>query len=275
MEIEIKQLELAALRLASGPLAVPQAEGALPVGAWSLAPLAAANGAIRAKIVDAQLLFDADVTVPINQGEVDFDDASVEHIGPDSRMGVGPQGIYVAAPNGRSYVYQFPATPVAGVEYERRGSLLPWVSDRGKLKLQAFAEGLLHQPPGVLGQGITEQTRQMLDRTSLAGELRLSDGKFAAPGLQAELFGRGEGCNELSLHSDAVGHGLTVAIAALSVRNVVLEAQGMRIRCDAVSGSLTLRILVDGTQARFALDIANLKISGLACAAGAPSAGAA
>ena len=71
-------------------------------------------GALNAEITDAHLLFDAQVRVPIARGVVDFNRATVEHVGPDSRMGVSRMGIYVDAPNGRSYLYQFPSAPVAG-----------------------------------------------------------------------------------------------------------------------------------------------------------------
>src|SRR5690606_37156900 len=126
------------------------------------------------------LLFDADVTVPIRGGRIDFNYATVEHVGPDSRMGVSKMGVYVDAPNGRSYLYQFAGATVAGVEFEHRGALLgPWVSERGKLRLREFAESMLRQGRGGPGQGLTEQARLLLGRTALSGELRLGEGRVA------------------------------------------------------------------------------------------------
>jgi hypothetical protein len=233
-------------------------------GSWSLAPLASAEGAIRAEIVDAHLLFDADVSVPIRQGVIEFKDATVEHVGPDSRMGVSRLGIYVDAPNGRSYLYQFSSPPVAGVEYERRGAMLgPWVTDRGRLQLQAFAEWLLRQPLGGQLQGVTEQARLLFDRTAVSGEVRLGDGRFAAPGVQADLAGRAEGRNAVRVHSEAVGRGVTVAIDALSARAAAFAAGSSELRCDDVAGKLTLHVSRDGTALRFAFELANLKITGL------------
>lgn len=244
------------------PARVTAGQGA--AGAWTLVPLATANGTIQAEIIDAHLAFDADVTVPIRQGEIDFSDATVEHVGPDSRMGVSQQGLYVDAPNGRSHVYQFPAAPVAGVEYEQRKSLLgPFVSDRGKLKLQAFVEGMLSRAQGAQGVGFTAQARPLFDRTALAGEVRLGDGKFAAPGVQAELTGRAAGSNVIRLHSDAVGRGFSAEIASLSVRDAVLDAFGMRVGCAEVGGALIVRVVVEGPQLRFELDLENIKVSGL------------
>jgi hypothetical protein len=267
--VEAAGAELSSVKL-HGPLRLPpQARGGKTTGtvadtSWSLGPLAAADGTIRAQIVDAHLLFDADVTVPIRQGRIDFKEASVEHVGPDSRMGVSRLGLYVDAPNGRSYLYQFSSPPVAGVEYERRGALLgPWVTDRGSLRLQAFGEWLLRQPLGGQANCVTEQARLLLDRTAVSGDVRLSDGRFAAPGVQADVVGRAEGRNVVRLHSQAVGRGLTGEMPSLSVRNAVLGLGETRIDCDQLAGALTLQLSVESAQLRFSLDLASMKLSGL------------
>lgn len=256
--LEAARAELSDVKL-QGPLVPAQHRG----GSWQLAPLAAADGTIRARIVDAHLLFDADVTVPIRRGHIDFDDATVEHVGPDSRMGVSRLGLYVDAAHGRSYLYQFPATPVAGVAYEERSALLgPWVSDRGQLQLQAFVEGLLGQPIAK-GPGFTEQTRLLLDRTALSGEVRLGDGPVAAPGLQTELAGSADGRNAVRVDSEAVGRGVMLQMAALSVRQVVLAALGGRITSDAIEGSLTLRLGVEAARLSFVMELAKLSLTQL------------
>jgi hypothetical protein len=272
VRIEGGKPRLAALEGASAELSGVKVQGPLILGMagpaaaspWSLGPLAAADGTIRAEIVDAHLLFDADVTVPIRQGQVDFNKATVEHVGPDSRMGVSRFGLYVDAPNGRSYLYQFPSAPVAGAEFEQRGAMLgPWVTHRGHLQLQPFGEGLLRQPRGRQFLGLTEQARQLFDRTAVSGDLQLSDGSFAAPGVQADVVGRAEGRNLVRLHSEAVGRGLTAEMASLSVRNAVLTTRDTQVRCDEIAGALTLRLSVADAQLRFAFDLANMKISGL------------
>ncbi|HEX7890509.1 MAG TPA: hypothetical protein VF522_14195 [Ramlibacter sp.] len=260
LELEAASVELHDVKV-HGPVVLPAQ--AATGGSWSLAPLASADGTIRAQIVDAHLVFDADVTVPIRQGQIDFGDATVEHVGPDSRMGISRMGLYVDAPNGRSYLYQFSAAPLAGVEFEERGALLGRVSDRGSLRLQEFAEGVLLQGPSGAGQGFTAQTRQLLDRTALSGEVRLGDGKVAAPGAQAELVGRAQGRNTIRLHSEAVGRGIGAELAALSVQDAALDAMGLQARCKEITGSVVLRLSVEGGQLQFALDIAELKISGL------------
>ena len=256
---------LHALHVQSGPSRTGDTAAAeAAASAWCLSPLAAADGRIRGEIVDAHLLFDADVTVPIRRGNVDFNEATVEHVGPDSRMGVSRLGLYVDAPNGRSYVYQFSSAPIAGVEFERRDAWLgAWVANRGNLRLQAFAEGLLRQARRGPGGGFTEEARLLFDRTALSGDVQLSDGRFAAPGLEVDFVGRADGRNGIRLHSEAVGRGLTIEMTSLSVRNAVLNASDMRLACHELTGALVLRVLVEGTQLRFALDVPKIKISGL------------
>jgi hypothetical protein len=240
------------------------AAGEAAAAAWCLAPLAAANGRIRAEIVDAHLLFDADVTVPIRRGNIDFNEATVEHVGPDSRMGVSRLGLYVDAPNGRSYVYQFSDTPISGVEFERRSGLLgAWVANRGNLRLQAFVEGLLRQARPGSGAGFTEEARLLFDRTAVSGDVQLSDGRFAAPGVEADLVGRADGRNAVRLHSKAVGRGLTVEMTSLLVRNALLNAGDTRLACDELTGVLVLRVSIEGTQLRFAFDVPEIELSGL------------
>lgn len=269
------RLRLAALQAASaecqavkvhGPLSLPgsRSAGDAAAASWRLDPLAAADGTIRAQIVDAHLLFDADVTVPVRQGGITFSETSVEHVGPDSRMGVSRLGLYVDAPNGRSYLYQFPSTPVAGVEYEKRGALLgPWVTHRGSLHLQPFLESLLHQPPAGQALQFTEQARQLFDRTSVSGDLQLGDGTIAAPGVRADLAGRAERRNAVRIHSEAVGRGITIDLASFLARNAMLGVAGMQAHCDEVAGTLVMRLMVEAAQVRFTFELATVKATGL------------
>jgi hypothetical protein len=257
--LEVASAELSGVKL-QGLLDLPEPSAA----SWSLVPLATAEGHIRARIVDAHLVFDADVTVPIRQGQVDFNTATVAHVGPDSRMGVSRLGVYVDAANGRSYLYQFASPPVAGVDYERRGSFLgARVSDRGRLQLQAFAETLLRQGPAGHGPGLTQQSRMLFDRTSVSGEVRLGDGRFAAPGVQADLAGRAQGRNVVRLHSASVGRGLSIEIALLAVRNAVLDVHGTQVRCAEVTAALKLELFVEAGKVRFSFELANLKLAGI------------
>lgn len=272
-ELTAAKAELSGIKV-QGPLDLPRpAEGSRhghgapstpPAASWCLAPLAAADGTLHAEIVDATLIFDADVRVPIRQGRVDFNEATVEHVGPDSRMGVSRLGLYVDAPNGRSYLLQFSHAPVAGVEYERR-SLLPgpWGAQRGSLQLQAFGEALLREGPAAHGMGLTEQARLLLARTAIAGHVQLGDGKFATPALKADLEGRAAGQNVLRLKSQAVGRGLEIDLASLSVRNAAWSWGSLQLACDAIAGAVVLQLSVEGTQLRGALELPKMDLSGL------------
>jgi hypothetical protein len=283
--IEAAEAEFSGVRL-QGPLVMPPqiqtalhalqgASSAAPTGggvtapqaaaeAWRLGPLGQADGAIRGRITDAHLLFDADVTVPIAHGQIDFNDATVEHVGPDSRMGVSRLGLYVDAPNGRSYLYQFASAPLAGVEFERRGALLsPWVSERGKLHLQAFAEAMLRQCMGGQGQGLTEQARLLLGRTAISGEVQLGDGLLAVPGAQAHMEGRVEGRNAVGMRSDALGQGLTIEMASLSARDAAAKWRGAQLGSGRITARLKLQLLIEGAHMRFVAEIENCKLAGL------------
>jgi hypothetical protein len=267
LSISPQLLEVRDALLGPGRAAAPAdvTAGQAAADAWCLGPLGEANGTIRGEITDAHLLFDADVTVPLRHGQIDFNDATVEHVGPDSRMGVSRLGFYVDAPNGRSYLYQFASAPLAGVEFERRGALLsPWVSERGKLRLQAFAESMLRQGLGGRdhGQGLTEQARLLLGRTALSGEVQLGDGRLAVPGLQAQMEGRSEGRNAVELCSEAVGRGLTLEMASLAARNAVAKWKGVQLACDEITARFKLQLFVEGQHMRFVLELENGKLAG-------------
>lgn len=273
--VEAREVEFSGLKL-QGPLSVPTqvqkawdaakkpAPGPTPLAAdaWRLDPLGQAQGTVRAQITDAHLLFDADVMVPIRHGEIDFNDATVEHVGPDSRMGISRLGLYVDAPNGRSYLYQFASAPLAGVEFEHRGALLsPWVSERGKLQLQAFAESTLRQGRESLDPGLTEQARLLMGRTALSGEVQLGDGVLAMPAAQVHLEGRASGANVIALHAKSVGRGLTAEMASLAARDGSATWQGAQLGFDTMAATLALQLLVEGPPMRFVLDVASGKVS--------------
>ena len=280
--LEVAEAEFSGLKL-HGPLVIPkpihqmwdaaQAPGtaasvadtaARHAEAWRLEPLGQAEGTIRGEITDAHLLFDADVTVPIRLGQIDFNDATVEHVGPDSRMGVSRMGLYVDAPNGRSYVYQFASAPLAGVAFEHRGALLgPWVSERGKLQLQPFAESILRQRRSGPNEGLTQQARLLLGRTAMSGKVQLGDGLLSVPGLQVHLDGRGAGRNAVELHSEAVGRGLTLKLAAWSARDMRARRRGTQLACASATAQAELQLLVDDAQLRFALSLDQGKATGL------------
>ncbi|WP_225781369.1 hypothetical protein [Xenophilus sp. Marseille-Q4582] len=232
---------------AQAELAPPAVSAPLPParGDWQLEPLGAATGELTGRITDAHLFFDATVRVGLRDGRIDFNDATVAHVGPDSRMGVARMGLYVDAPHGRSYLYQFASPPLAGVDYERRGALLnSWVSDRGRIWLQPLAEALLRQSLGGLAQGLTEQARLLLQRTSLRGHLQLGEGWVKLPGLSLRLSGRADGANSLRLQAQEVGEGASVHFGRLQAQDLCATAAGQSVHLDRLQarGQLALRL---------------------------------
>lgn len=223
-------------------------------GKIEMAPLASLSGSLRATITDAALLFDADVTVPIRQGAIDFNAATVEHIGPDSRMGVSRLGLYVDAPNGRSYLYQMGSVPLAGLTLEQRGGLLGvGISDRGSLTLQPFIESLLRQTDGHWSQGWTDQALLLLKRTALRGELSLGDGRLGIDGLEATLQGQAAGRNTLTLTSQSVGNGVIAEMPTLDAVSIALRACGFAVLAGRASADLTARLSLEGEHGRLSL----------------------
>lgn len=209
-------------------------------------------------------MFDADVTVPIRRGQVDFDDATVEHVGPDSRMGVSPQGLYVDGANGRTYLYEFTSPAVPGIEFEKRAAWLgTMVSDRGKIQLQAFIEGVFRGGLFEQGRGITPRTLALFTRTAVSGELQLADGTLGLAGIRAAFAKRSEGRNAVHLESSSVASGVTLRIPALHLAEVVLDAEGMQFTAEAVSGEIVVTLSIDAGLVRCAVQVDKAAITGL------------
>ena len=162
-------------------------------------------------------------------------------------MGVSRLGIYVDAPNGRSYLYQFDAAPVEGVRFEQRGSLFQGLrsalgGDRGSIRLQPFAETLLRQAGLGLARGVTDQLRLLLTRTAAEGRLRLGDGKLCMPGVEIVLASQAADHNTLTISSDALGRGLTVSLPSLAAREASLRWGRTSLVCDTVRAQLRLTL---------------------------------
>jgi hypothetical protein len=244
--VTIDELRLKDARLA--PLAGPLrgADGARQ--RWWLDPLGALDGTLHADIVDAAWIFDADVTVPISGGLIDFNRTTVEHIGPDSSMGVSRMGVYVDAPNGRTYLILLSATHVPGVHFERRdGGLLPsWSGDRGSVELQPLLECLLSgMHIGTFATG----TGDMVSRTRLRGEFRLGDGVIGNQRHRVVLAGRESGRNQVGLSSVPSGRGIVLRMTELSASEAHWESSGAVVETGALSATLSVQLDAASTPA--------------------------
>jgi hypothetical protein len=244
--VAIERAQVRGLRLDSGaPVAAPArpqrpATAAAP-DPWQLDALAGLYGRVRAHVTDAAWVVDADVTVPIQRGRIDFDAVDVAHVGPDSRMGVSHLGVYVDAPGGRQYLYTFALPQVPGVTFERRGlGFGPFVADRGAIELPPFVASLLRgAAAGMAPAGqVPHDIEATFARTRLEAELRLGDGALGTAQRQLVLQGQGEGANVLVLHSAAMSESLAWRLERLCAREGRFAFQGRAGRVGAVEGTL-------------------------------------
>jgi hypothetical protein len=216
----------------------PRAAG--PHRSWRLDPLASLDGSLHADITDATWVFDADVTIPITRGRIDFNRATVEHVGPDSSMGLSRMGIYVDAPNGRTYLYLLSATHVPGASFERRGALLPsWTGDRGSIDIQPFVEGLISGIP--LGAPATG-ARDMLARTRVRAELQLGNGVLGDDRDRVVLAGREQGKNRIELSSAPSGTGIVLRMPELSAGESHFQHFGRVVSTGALAATLSVQL---------------------------------
>jgi len=223
----------------------PVVAGTAHMAAWDLMPLDGLAGALRIAVTDAAWLFDADVRVPIEAGRIDFNHATVSHVGPDSSMGLSRMGIYVDAPNGRQYLALLAAGHVDGARFEHRGALLASrVTDRGALALvpllRAFLSGARPVQPAAGAEAL-------LARTRLDARLRLADGRIGRDGAGLALTGAAAGRNQVELMSTPEA-GLLLRWPELSAEHArwPLSAHGGRDAgcCTAASlqGSLSVEL---------------------------------
>jgi hypothetical protein len=226
---------------------------------WRLDPLSALDGTLHADIVDAAWIFDADVTIPIHDGRIDFNRATVEHIGPDSSMGVSRMGVYVDAPNGRTYLVLLTATHVPGAHFEQRaGGLRPrWRGDRGSIELQPLLECLLSgMPIATLATG----TRDMVSRTRVRGEFRLGDGAIGNDRRRVVLTDRDRGRNHVALSSGSSGRGIVLRMPELSAGELHWEASGAVVSTGALSATLSVQLDAADASPTVSVSIAELTI---------------
>ncbi|NUZ07343.1 hypothetical protein [Piscinibacter koreensis] len=230
---------------------------------WRFEPLATLDGAVHADIKDAAWIFDAHVTIPIAHGRVDFNRATVEHIGPDSSMGISRMGIYVDAPNGRNYLYLLSATRVPGANFERRGALLSsWSSDRGSIDLQPFAECFLS---GVSIGAPARGSAEMIARTRMRAELRLGDGVIGDERARAVLTGRERGRNRIELSSSPSGPQLVVRVLELAAAETHLALFGMPVSSGTLAGTLSAQITGSPGASNVVANIGELTLNDIVC----------
>lgn len=213
-------------------------------GGWRLDALEGLEGVLRVFVVDAAWIVDADITLPLQHGRLDFDRVAVEHVGPDSAMGISRGGVYLDAPHlGRRYLYVFTAGEVPGAEYGHRAHGGP--TRRGALDLKALLEGLLDaRRTGPLGRPAEPRLYAMLDRTRLAGELQCGDGVLAAPGLRVVMSGKPNGRNRVGLSAPAVGREMLLRLPALQLSETSLALAAGQASTGLACGSAEMAVQI-------------------------------
>jgi hypothetical protein len=242
----VNELRLQGL-VAEWPLAAPHDDDAVrlpvagdPAHAWALGPLAHLAGELRVHVTDAAWVLDAEVRLPIQAGGIDFNRATVAHVGPDSSMGLSRMGLYVDAPHGRQYLAMLDGTPREGMRFEHRGALLgSLVTDRGALLLAPLLQALL---AGTRPFTPAAGAHALLRRTRIEGQLRLGDGPLGQPGLGLVLTGAAAGRNQLTLASTA-GGGLLLRWPELSAAGLRWPLPGSgAASAESLAGNLSVEV---------------------------------
>jgi hypothetical protein len=227
--------------VAAGRAGVPGAARA--GGAWALAPVSGVVGELRIHVTDAAWLLDAEVRLPIDAGVIDFNQATVSHVGPDSSMGLSRMGVYVDAPNGRQYLAMLSATHLDGARFEHRGALLgSLVTDRGALALVPLLQAVLGGAPPFTPAA---DAQALLRRTRIDGGLQLGDGPLGRDGAGLTLTGAAAGRNRVHVASSAGGSGLLLRWPELSAERLHWPLPGSgtgSATADALSGSLSIEL---------------------------------
>lgn len=208
-----------------------------------LEPIGGMQGLLRVYIRDATWVIDAEITMPIAAGRIDFNRVVVEHVGPNSAMGLAPGGVYVEAPSlDRTELIRLAASPVPGARYETRGAF-GHVSDRGSLDLQGFVQALLASPAGQpLARLGGRDVEAMLDRTKLNGELQLGDGALGTPTAFLVLADRALSHNRLSLSGAVAGQRVIGRLPDLAASRATFELLGRQGTTGPVTASIEFHV---------------------------------
>jgi len=260
-DVSVGELKLEGAKLEPSTGLAPR-EGAVRP-AWRLDALRSLDGVLHVDVTDAAWIFDAKATIPIAAGRVDFNRTTVEHVGPDSSMGLSRMGLHVDTPTGRTYLYLLTAPQVPGAHFEQRRSLLsPFGGDRGSIDLQPFLEGLLS------GLAIGAPAAGMLPtltRTGLQADIALGDGAIAAGPDRVVLAGRERGKNRLALTSTAGSGRIVVGVPAFAAGETHLERFGLAVSTGPVTAALALQLTGADSARTASLLVDELTAHGIAC----------
>lgn len=243
---ELLGLRADEIHLEGAEILLDHRPGGMAPGDWRFDALDRMDGKLRVFIRDAAWVVDADISIPVTAGRLDFDHVVVEHLGPNSSMGIGRNSIYIDAPNQvRTDLFRFRTPTVPGAVFETRGAGFPGtrVTDRGSIDLKAFVEAILESPADQPVGGIAGRDVQvMLDRTKLDGELHLGDGPIGTAQHHAVLAGQAQGRNRIALTAAVLGQRLVVRIPELAAQAVRFALFGQPGRAGAMAAHVELQL---------------------------------
>ena len=272
--LPLRALSLDALEVQDAKVELAQAPSPAAAGElarWQLDALAGLDGRVQMHIDDAAWIVDAEVGVAIQGGRIDFNRMSVEHIGPDSPMGVSHMGIYADSPRGRDYLYQFALPHVPGVRFEQRGSLFgARVTDRGSLELQPFVESLLHNAGCGTPQGRPgRHALPALQRTRINGEVGLGDGVMGTRAQHVELAGRAQGRNRVGISAASMGRQIVLRLPDLLASRALFSLAGLAGGSGAIAGTVSVTLSAPGNGPALRLAAERLSVEALRLGGGA------
>jgi len=183
--------------------------------------------------------------VPIRQGAVDFNAIVIEHIGPNSLMGVSPAGIHVTGPAGQVRVPLVAfLSPPPGVSFGTDGGFPFARGDRGRIDLLPFLHALLESPPGQpLARPADPNLSGALARTRVKGEVQLGNGTLARGRQRIELAGRAAGKNRCTLDSPSIAQRLVIGVPQFAATAASLALLGRELRVAALDAIVEAHFL--------------------------------
>jgi hypothetical protein len=245
--LALQALSAREIRVMDLRAAVPRAALQLrgPMHGVVLDALAELDGVVHAFITDALWFIDADIVMPIDQGAIDFNRVEVRHVGPNSALGIGPAEIYVETAGKRRVDVLTLTTPsVPGASFGTR-SRVPFVpGDHGRLDLCAFLAARLQLAPGQrFARFATGAISGALERTRIAGELRLGDGALAVGEFKATLQGRTEGRNRVNVTTPSLAQRIVIGLPALAVAKASALLAGRRFTASSITAAFDAHLL--------------------------------
>jgi hypothetical protein len=251
------------------------------LGPLRLEPLAKLDGAVRAYITDALWFVDAEIAVPIVDGRIDFNRVTVDHIGPNSTMGIDARGIYIEAPHRqRVRLLEFaPNLPGIANDAPRRRF---FGRERGALDVRPFMEAALAADTSTPAAHFADRKlAEALQRTRLNADLTLGNGVLGTAAQHIVLATRGQERNLISISAARLEAGLSIAVPGLIASGGTFDFGDGVITTGALSAVLDVHVKSnDDTPGerswRIALSISHIVARDvtLTPAAGAPSSGA-